>query len=104
MCICISEYASNGSLYAFLRNPNNELDFKRIVKWAEDIARGKHKLSLVTLRTSCNTVYTCSRFLSGMIVATHYITAQRSGCQKEGGGRGLVGWGFRLYIYHSELV
>ncbi|XP_025094561.1 LOW QUALITY PROTEIN: mitogen-activated protein kinase kinase kinase 20-like [Pomacea canaliculata] len=40
----VTEYASNGSLYAFLRNPNNELDFKRIVKWAEDIARGIHYL------------------------------------------------------------
>ncbi|XP_076460494.1 mitogen-activated protein kinase kinase kinase 20-like [Babylonia areolata] len=40
----VTEYASNGSLYAYLQNPENELDFKQIIKWAEEIARGMHYL------------------------------------------------------------
>ena len=42
----VSEYASNGSLYAYLRNPENELDFKQIVKWAEEIATGRTNLGV----------------------------------------------------------
>ena len=44
--LSLSEYASNGSLYAYLRNPENELDFKQIVKWAEEIATGRTNLGV----------------------------------------------------------
>ncbi|KAK7109215.1 hypothetical protein V1264_013298 [Littorina saxatilis] len=40
----ITEYASNGSLYAYLKNPENELDFRQIVRWAQEIATGMHYL------------------------------------------------------------
>ncbi|BFZ02299.1 hypothetical protein BsWGS_05338 [Bradybaena similaris] len=36
----VTEYAPNGSLYSYMRNPENALDFKQIVKWAIEIARG----------------------------------------------------------------
>ena len=38
---CITEYASNGSLYAYLQNPENRLDFEQILKWGKEIALGK---------------------------------------------------------------
>ena len=36
-----SEYADNGSLYAFLQRPENVLNFAHILQWAEEIAMGK---------------------------------------------------------------
>ncbi|XP_050419090.1 mitogen-activated protein kinase kinase kinase 20 [Patella vulgata] len=40
----ITEYAAHGSLYAYLKNPENELDFNQILKWAREIATGMNYL------------------------------------------------------------
>ncbi|XP_060597433.1 uncharacterized protein LOC132751289 [Ruditapes philippinarum] len=40
----ITEYASNGSLYAYLQNPENHLDFEQILKWGKEIALGMNYL------------------------------------------------------------
>ncbi|RUS89057.1 hypothetical protein EGW08_003168, partial [Elysia chlorotica] len=40
----VTEFAPNGSLYSFMRDPNNELDFRQIVKWTIEIARGMNYL------------------------------------------------------------
>lgn len=40
-----SEFACNGSLYAYLQNPDNHLDFEQILKWAKEIALGKYLFS-----------------------------------------------------------
>ncbi|CAL1548580.1 unnamed protein product, partial [Lymnaea stagnalis] len=40
----VTEYASNGSLYSYMHNPDNALDFRQIVKWAIEIARGMNYL------------------------------------------------------------
>ena len=42
--IVISEYAHNGSLYAYLRKPETTFDFEHIVRWAREIAQGILKL------------------------------------------------------------
>ena len=34
------EYASNGSLYAYLQNPESTLDFEWILQWSKEIALG----------------------------------------------------------------
>ena len=36
----ITEYAEEGSLFAFLRQPDNDLDLEQILQWARDIAMG----------------------------------------------------------------
>ena len=38
--VILSEYAENGSLYAFLQRPENVLNFAHILQWAEEIAMG----------------------------------------------------------------
>ncbi|ESO97140.1 hypothetical protein LOTGIDRAFT_180583 [Lottia gigantea] len=40
----VTEYASHDSLYAYLKNPENELDFNQILKWAREIATGMNYL------------------------------------------------------------
>ncbi|XP_059157082.1 mitogen-activated protein kinase kinase kinase 20-like [Physella acuta] len=40
----VTEYAPNGSLYSYMQNPENALDFRQIVKWAIEIARGMNYL------------------------------------------------------------
>ncbi|XP_046544214.1 mitogen-activated protein kinase kinase kinase 20-like [Haliotis rubra] len=40
----VTEYAPNGSLYAYLTNPENQLDFQQILTWAKEIATGMHYL------------------------------------------------------------
>lgn len=40
----VTEYASNGSLYAYLQNPDNTLDFQQILKWSKEIALGMNYL------------------------------------------------------------
>ncbi|XP_064647541.1 mitogen-activated protein kinase kinase kinase 20-like [Lineus longissimus] len=40
----VTEYAENGSLYAFLQLPGNSLDFSYIIQWAKDIALGVNYL------------------------------------------------------------
>ena len=39
--IILLEYAEVGSLYAFLNNTANDLEFEGILEWAIDIALGK---------------------------------------------------------------
>ena len=39
--VLFSEYADNGSLYAFLQRPENVLNFAHILQWGEEIAMGK---------------------------------------------------------------
>ncbi|XP_005113408.1 mitogen-activated protein kinase kinase kinase 20, partial [Aplysia californica] len=40
----VTEFAPNGSLYSYMRNPENEMDFLQIVKWATEIATGMNYL------------------------------------------------------------
>ncbi|XP_052796922.1 uncharacterized protein LOC128229209 [Mya arenaria] len=40
----VTEYASNDSLYAFLQNPENKLDFDQILRWGKEIALGMNYL------------------------------------------------------------
>ncbi|XP_060079774.1 mitogen-activated protein kinase kinase kinase 20-like [Ylistrum balloti] len=40
----ITEYATNGSLYAYLQNPTNTMDFQHILRWAREIAQGMNYL------------------------------------------------------------
>jgi len=35
-----TEYADEGSLYAFLRRSDNDLDLEQILRWARNIAMG----------------------------------------------------------------
>lgn len=51
---CFVEYASNGSLYNFLRLPQSEqLTFENTVEWARDIARGESDILLVVHVAEC---------------------------------------------------
>ncbi|XP_052245436.1 mitogen-activated protein kinase kinase kinase 20-like isoform X4 [Dreissena polymorpha] len=40
----VTEFACNGSLYAYLQNPDNHLDFDQILNWAKEIALGMNYL------------------------------------------------------------
>ncbi|XP_033762114.1 mitogen-activated protein kinase kinase kinase 20-like [Pecten maximus] len=40
----ITEYATNGSLYAYLQKPTNTMDFQHILRWAREIAQGMNYL------------------------------------------------------------
>ncbi|OWF42352.1 mitogen-activated protein kinase kinase kinase 20-like [Mizuhopecten yessoensis] len=40
----ITEYATNGSLYAYLQKPDNSMDFQHILRWAREIAQGMNYL------------------------------------------------------------
>lgn len=37
----LSEFAEKGSLYDYLQNPNNPMDFQHILPWAREIAQGE---------------------------------------------------------------
>ncbi|KAH3716667.1 hypothetical protein DPMN_059393 [Dreissena polymorpha] len=41
--VLVTEFACNGSLYAYLQNPDNHLDFDQILNWAKEIALGTSK-------------------------------------------------------------
>ncbi|KAK3580590.1 hypothetical protein CHS0354_002689 [Potamilus streckersoni] len=40
----VTEYAENESLYAYLQNPKNFLDFQQILRWAQEMAHGMNYL------------------------------------------------------------
>ncbi|XP_052692036.1 mitogen-activated protein kinase kinase kinase 20-like, partial [Crassostrea angulata] len=40
----VTEFAEKGSLYDYLQNPNNPMDFQHILPWAREIAKGMNYL------------------------------------------------------------
>ena len=51
-CIVVifTEFADNGSLYAFLQIPDYSLDYEQIAHWSKEIALGEWNLSVSDFR------------------------------------------------------
>lgn len=51
VCICVTEYASGGSLYEYLSSEQSEeMDMEQIMTWAIQIAKGKHKEKVIIIK------------------------------------------------------